>query len=55
MYVWVWRHLPGNLAVKLVQVFVLLLAVVALLFFVVFPWIEPHLPISQVTVPGGKS
>ena len=24
----------------------------ALLLFVVFPWLEPHLPISQVTVPG---
>lgn len=50
MYVWIWRHLPGPLAVKLVQTLVLLLAVVALLLFVVFPWIEPHLPISQVTV-----
>ena len=50
MYVWIWRHLPGPLAVKLGQTLVLLLAVVALLLFVVFPWIEPHLPISQVTV-----
>ncbi len=50
MYVWIWRHLPGVLALKLVQVLVLLAAVCALLMFVVFPWIEPHLPISQVTV-----
>ena len=28
----------------------LFLAVTALLLFVIFPWIEPHLPISQVTV-----
>lgn len=51
MYVWIWRHLPGPVAVKLVQVVLLLAAVSALLLFVVFPWIEPHLPISQVTVP----
>lgn len=52
MYVWIWRHLPGPLALKLGQVLVLLFGVSLLLLFVVFPWIEPHLPISQVTVPG---
>jgi hypothetical protein len=50
MYVWIWRHLPGVLALKLLQVLVLVAAVCALLMFVVFPWIEPHLPINQVTV-----
>jgi len=50
MYVWIWRHLPGVVALKLLQVLLLLAAVSALLLFVVFPWIEPHLPISQVTV-----
>jgi hypothetical protein len=54
MYVWIWRQLPGNLALKLTGVLVLFLAVAALLLFVIFPWIEPHLPISQVTVPGHK-
>jgi hypothetical protein len=52
MYVWIWRHLPGSLALRLVQVLVLVAAVAALLLFVIFPWIEPHLPISQVTVPS---
>jgi hypothetical protein len=52
MYVWLWRHLPGPVAVRLLQVLVLVLAVAALLLFVIFPWIEPHLPINQVTVPG---
>ena len=51
MYVWLWRHLPGARGLKLLQVIVLLLAVVALLMFVIFPWVEPHLPINQVTVP----
>lgn len=52
MYTWIWRHLPGVLALKLLQVLVLVLAVSALLLFVVFPWIEPHLPINHVTVSG---
>jgi hypothetical protein len=50
MYVWIWRHLPGGVAVKLVEVLVLVAAVSLLLLFVVFPWIEPHLPINKVTV-----
>jgi hypothetical protein len=54
MYVWLWRHLPGSLALKLLQVLFLVLCVSALLLFVVFPWLEPKLPISQVTVPGQK-
>jgi hypothetical protein len=50
MYVWIWRHLPGALALKVLQLTLLFALVCALLLFVVFPWIEPHLPISQVTV-----
>lgn len=51
MYVWIWRHLPGPLAAKLAGVLVLLAGVLALLFLVVFPWVEPRLPFNQVTVP----
>jgi len=54
MYVWIWRHLPGPLAIKFVQALLLVALVSALLLFVIFPWIEPHLPINQVTVPGKK-
>jgi hypothetical protein len=54
MYVWIWRHLPGPLAAKLGQTLLLVALVAALLLFVIFPWIEPHLPINQVTVPGDK-
>lgn len=50
MYVWIWRHLPGPLVVRLGQVLVLLAGTVALLFFVVFPRVEPLLPYSDVTV-----
>ena len=50
MYGWLWRHLPGGTAVKAVLALVLLLGVVALLLFVVFPWVEPQLPFNDVTV-----
>jgi hypothetical protein len=49
VYSWIWRSLPGPLAVKVVEALVLLAAVLALLFFVVFPWAEPRLPFNDVT------
>jgi hypothetical protein len=50
MYSWIWRHLPGSTWAKAGQSFVLFLVVVALLFFVIFPWAEPYLPFDQVEV-----
>ena len=50
MYVWIWRHLPGNLLVRSAETLILVLAVCALLLFVIFPWIEPHLWFTHVTV-----
>jgi hypothetical protein len=50
MYSWIWRHLPGNTASRTAIAVVLVLAACALLLFVVFPWAEPHLPFSDVTV-----
>ena len=50
MYVWIWRHLPGHLALKLLQTLLLVAGICALLLFVVFPWVEPYLPINHVTV-----
>ncbi len=52
MYSWIWRRLPGGLPGKLVGITLLVLAVVALLFLVVFPWAEPHLPFGNSTVSG---
>jgi uncharacterized membrane protein YjgN (DUF898 family) len=49
MYSWIWRHLPGSRAVKLLQALVLVGAVLALLMLVVFPWVEPRLPFNAVT------
>lgn len=50
MYTWIWHHLPGSTPAKALGALVLVLAVSALLLFVVFPQIEPLLPFTQVTV-----
>lgn len=50
MYAWIWRHLPGNLAVRALLSLLLLVGVVVLLLFVVFPVIDPHLPWNDVNV-----
>jgi len=52
MYAWIWRHLPGPLAVRITLALVLVFGVIALLFFVIFPWAEPLLPFNQVTAGG---
>jgi hypothetical protein len=49
VYTWIWRHLPGPFAVKFVEAVLLIAAVLALLFLVVFPWAEPRLPFNDVT------
>ncbi len=50
MYTWIWRRLPGGTPAKALGALVLVLAVGALLLFVLFPQIEPLLPFTQVTV-----
>jgi hypothetical protein len=50
MYEWIWRKLPGGLAAKLGGCVGLFAGVLALLFFVIFPWVEPRLPWNDVTV-----
>ena len=50
MYTWIWRKLPGSLSLKMIQAALLIALVVALLLFVVFPWVEPRLPFNEVTV-----
>jgi hypothetical protein len=50
MYAWLWRHLPGPSPVRLIIAVLLFLAVVAVLFLWVFPWVEPLLPFTDVTV-----
>jgi hypothetical protein len=50
MYVWIWRHLPGGVAGKVFGSALLLVGVLALLFFLVFPWAETRLPFNDVTI-----
>jgi hypothetical protein len=50
VYVWIWRRLPGGVLGKLVGCLILLLAVLVLLFKLVFPWAEKRLPFNDVTV-----
>jgi hypothetical protein len=52
MYSWIWRHPPAGTGTRALVSLVLVAAVCALLLFVVFPWIEPHLPFDDVTVTG---
>jgi competence protein ComGC len=49
MYSWIWRHLPGSRAVKLLEALLIVAAVVAVLMLVAFPWVEPRLPFNEVT------
>jgi hypothetical protein len=50
VYTWIWRHLPGPPGGKAAGAILLVLAVSALLLFLVFPWVEPMLPFTEVTV-----
>lgn len=50
MYAWFWRTLPGPWPAKLLATLGALSVVIAILFVVVFPWLEPQLPFNDVTV-----
>lgn len=50
MYGWLWQHLPGPAAVRVLQLVVLALAVIAACFLWLFPAIAPSLPFNQQTV-----
>ncbi len=50
MYAWIWRHLPGPTAVRVLSAALLVALVVLLLFGVIFPWAEPRLPWNSVEI-----
>ncbi|GAA0395292.1 hypothetical protein Acor_65020 [Acrocarpospora corrugata] len=50
MYGLIWRMLPGGTAVKLCGTLILIGVTAALLWYVVFPWAEPRIPLDRVTV-----
>ena len=53
MYSWFWRKLPFGLVGKLISMFALGGATVALLWYIVFPWATPLLPFDDVQVGTG--
>jgi hypothetical protein len=55
MYVWIWRHLPGGIPGKLLGCLLLLAGVLALLFYLLFPWAETRLPFNDVTINNSHS
>lgn len=40
MYSWIWSKLLGNRFLKLLQAAVLLAGLLALLYYLVFPWLD---------------
>ncbi|MGH3241468.1 MAG: hypothetical protein ACRDNL_13905 [Spirillospora sp.] len=50
IYPWIWRRLPGGPVAKTIGALLLAAAVVALLWYVVFPWAAPLLPFDDVTL-----
>jgi hypothetical protein len=52
MYEWIWQRLPGGRGGKAATAALIVIAALALLWFVVFPWATLHLPIDQVGVGG---
>lgn len=50
MYAALWRVLPGPLPVRILQATVLLVGVLALLAYVVFPWVDGIVSPSDVTL-----
>ena len=48
MYEWLWRKMPGDvLSIKAIWLALVMIALIALLWFLVFPWATIHLPIDQ--------
>jgi hypothetical protein len=55
MYGLLWRSLPGDRVVKALVAAILVVAVAAVLWYVVFPWVEPKIQFDHGTVEGGTS
>lgn len=53
MYEWLWRHLPGNTGTRIYAAAVTALVAGVLLWYVVFPWLEPKIHFDHGTVGDG--
>lgn len=54
MYSWIWSKLPGPTAVKLLIALVVFVAIVAVLFQWVFPWVDTVLPLQDVSIENSS-
>ena len=54
MYAWLWRHLPGTTLERLGLALAGLLVVAVVLWYAVFPWVEPKLQYDHGTVGGAN-
>jgi hypothetical protein len=50
MYRWIWLRLPGGPRVRTVELTLVLLAVAALLWLAVFPWVSLHLDVDPAGI-----
>jgi hypothetical protein len=50
VYAWIWRHLPGPVPARAVLAGAAAVAVLAVLFLVVFPALDAVLPYTDVDV-----
>lgn len=55
MFSWLWRQLPGSTAERAGLALAAVTVITVLLWYVVFPWIEPKLQFDHGTVGGGTS
>jgi hypothetical protein len=55
MYAWLWRHLPGNTVERTCVMLAAVIIVGLLLWYFLFPWVEPKLQFDHGTVGGGTS
>ncbi|MGO8884648.1 MAG: hypothetical protein ACLPUO_05685 [Streptosporangiaceae bacterium] len=47
MYSWIWQHLPGSNRRRVTLLVLVAVALLALLWLVVFPWASVHRPFDQ--------
>ncbi|GII04813.1 hypothetical protein [Planobispora takensis] len=50
MYEWIWRMLSGGPVAKMCTALVLAGMTAAVLWYVVFPWIEPYVLFDRATM-----
>jgi hypothetical protein len=55
MYAWLWKHLPGDLLTRLCTAAGIMVVAGLVLWYLVFPWVEPKLRFDHGTVGGSSA